>query len=154
MEEGHALAEEDEIEREVVGADPLGVPTGERVMDGQRRVVKVNPGTVFCRIRWEANAYGTTLWQLAVMQAVARGERMQLVAGILPGSAILLLVDGGKQVPAVLRVIDAIEALKIDPADVAPSYWRMVHNRLAARIEATPYSHARHAAYLVRRSFA
>ena len=132
----------------------FGRPAGERVIDGQRRVVKFSPGAVFCRIRWEANEYGTTLWQLAILLAVARGERMQRVSGILPGAKFLLLVDGGKQVPAVLRVIDAIETLKIDPADVAPSYWRMVHNRLAARIEAAPYSHARHAAYLVRRSFA
>ena len=132
----------------------FGRPVGETIVDDRRRVVKFSPGAVFCRLRWDANAYGTTLWQLAVLQAVVRNEPMQRVTGIIPGALLLLHVDGVKRVQAVLRLIDAIEALRIDPADVAPSYWRMLHNRLAARVEAAPYSRARHAAYLVRRPLA
>ena len=41
-------------------------------------------------------------------------------------------MDGWPKVERVLQAIDAIEALGVDPADVAPDYWRHVHNRLRA----------------------
>ena len=129
----------------------FGRPAHERIIDAQRRTAVFNPGSVFCRIRWEANAYGTTLWQLAVAQAAAPGETQQRVAGIAPGATLLLHVGTAEKVQAILQLIDAIEATRIDAADVAPSYWRMVHNRLASRVEASPYTPDRHAAYLLRR---
>jgi len=129
----------------------FGRPSRETIIDRQRRTAVFNPGSVFCRIRWEANAYGTVLWQLAVVQAAAPGETLQRIAGIVPGAALLLYVRTARNVQATLRLIDAIEATRIDPADVAPSYWRMVHNRLAARVEVSPHTPDRHAAYLLRR---
>ena len=129
----------------------FGRPSRETIIDRQRRTAVFNPGSVFCRIRWEANAYGTVLWQLAVVQAAAPGETLQRIAGIVPGAALLLYVRTARNVQATLRLIDAIEATRVDPADVAPSYWRMVHNRLAARVEVSPYTPDRHAAYLLRR---
>jgi hypothetical protein len=129
----------------------FGRPARETIIDTQRRTAVFNPGSVFCRIRWEANAYGTVLWQLAVVQAAAPGETLQRIAGIVPGATLLLHVRTARNVQATLRLIDAIEATRIDPADVAPSYWRMVHNRLAARVEVSPYTSERHAAYLLRR---
>ena len=129
----------------------FGRPAHETIIDTQRRTAEFVPGAVFCRIRWEANAYGTVLWQLAVLQAAAPGEALQRIVGIVPGATLLLHVGTAAKVQAVLRLIDAIEATRIDPADVAPSYWRMVHNRLAARVEAPPYTPDRHAAYLLRR---
>ena len=53
----------------------FGRPAHETIIDRQRRTAEFAPGAVFCRIRWEANAYGTMLWQLAVLQAAAPGER-------------------------------------------------------------------------------
>ena len=132
----------------------FGGPARERIIDAQRRVAEFAPEAVFCRIRWEANDYGTTLWQLSVLQAAPRGERCQRVAGVTPGAALLLHVDGATKVQPVLRLIDAIEALQVDPADVAPGYWRMVHNRLAAHIEVGSYSLDRYAAHLMRRRIA
>jgi hypothetical protein len=117
-------------------------------------VAEFSAGAVFCRIRWEANPYGTVVWQLAVTQAAARGETLQRIAGIVPGATLLLHVRTAAKVQAVLRLIGAIEATRIDPADVAPTYWRMVHNRLAARVEVSPYTPDRHAAYLLRRPLA
>ena len=49
------------------------------------------------------------------------------------------------------RVVDAIEAMGIAPADAAPDYWRHVHNRLSAGQEPNPYTPERHAAWLNRR---
>ena len=128
----------------------FGRPAHETIIDTQRRTAEFVPGAVFCRIRWEANAYGTTLWQLAVLQAAAPGEALQRIAGIVPGATLLLHVGAAAKVQVVLRLIDAVEATRVDPADVAPSYWRMVHNRLAARVDVSPYTPDRHAAYLLR----
>ena len=132
----------------------FGRPAHERTIDRQQRVAEFSAGAVFCHIRWEANAYGTIVWQLAVTQAAARGQTLQRIAGIVPGAMLLLHVRAAAKVQAVLRLIDAIEATRIDPADVAPTYWRMVHNRLAARVEVSPYTPDRHAAYLLRRPLA
>ena len=44
--------------------------------------------------------------------------------------------------------IDAVEALGIDPSDVAPDHWRHVHNRLGAGYEPRPYSRDQHRAWL------
>jgi hypothetical protein len=132
----------------------FGRPVHEANIDHQRGVAEFVQGAVFCRIRWEANAYGTVVWELAVVQAVAAREMLQRIAGIVPGAMLLLHVRTGAKVQAVLRLIDAIEATRIDPADVAPTYWRMVHNRLAARVEVSPYTPDRHAAYLLRRALA
>jgi hypothetical protein len=130
----------------------FGRAVHETIIDTRRRTAAFVPGAVFCRVRWEANAYGTVLWQLAVLQAATPGEAQQRVTGIVPGATLLLHARTAGKVQATLRLIDAIEATKIDAADVAPSYWRMVHNRLAARVEAQPYTPDRHAAYLLRRA--
>jgi len=132
----------------------FGRHSHETIIDTQRRTAEFAPGAVFCRVRWEANAYGTVLWQLAVLQAAAPGDTLQHVAGIVPGATLLLYVRTARNVQATLRLIDAIEATRVDPADVAPTYWRMVHNRLAARVEVSPYAPDRHAAYLLRRPLA
>jgi hypothetical protein len=131
----------------------FGHPIREQIIDGQRRVAEFGAQALFCRIRWEANDYGTTLWQLSVLQAAAQGEALRVIAGVTPGVIILLHVEGAPRVQHVLHLIDEIEAQSIDPADVAPSYWQTVHNRLAARVDVGPYTRDRHDAHLLRRSF-
>jgi hypothetical protein len=116
-------------------------PSGERVVDAPRRVLMVAPGSVFCRIRWQANDYGTTVWQLAIPQALAHGECMQRIAGIAPGAALLLHVAGGHDVRTALHLIDPIEKQGMHPADVNGSYWRLTHNRLASRAPLAQYAH-------------
>ena len=54
------------------------------------------------------------------------------------------------KVERVLQAIDAIEALGVDPADVAPDHWRHVHNRLTAGAVPHAYTRERHAAWLKR----
>ncbi|QKD46344.1 DUF2840 domain-containing protein [Alicycliphilus denitrificans] len=126
----------------------FGQPLRELRLDRWRRCASFAPGAVFCRVRWESNDYGTTRWQLMVLQVCTPGERMQRIAGVRPGARLLLCAEGEARVQAVLQRIDAIEALVIDPASAAPAYWHTLGNRLAARQPLPVYSAERHAAWL------
>jgi hypothetical protein len=125
----------------------FGRPTRERTIDRRRRVAEFEPGAVFCRIRWQANEHGTLLWQLSIVQSGAPGNSIQRVPGIVPGAVILLHADTPMQVQTTLRLIDAIEALDIDPCDVPPSYWQTISNRLQSRVVIPPYTLDRHLAH-------
>lgn len=126
----------------------FGRPLRELRLDRWRRCASFAPGAVFSRVRWHSNDYGTTRWQLMVLQACTPGERMQRIAGIRPGAQVLLCAEGEAAVQAVLQRIDAIEALAIDPADAAPAYWHTLGNRLAAHQPLPAYGAERHAAWL------
>jgi hypothetical protein len=128
----------------------FGRPVRETVVDRWRRVATFEPNAVCCRVKWIGNDYGTALWQLMVLEAPMPFDGAQRIAGVTPGACILLRADGEQQVKAVLDVIDAIEALGIDPAAVAVTYWRTVGNRLAARQPPPDYTTERHAAHLAR----
>lgn len=126
----------------------FGHPLRELRLDRWRRYAVFIPAAVFCRVRWESNDYGTTRWQLMVLQACTPHDAVQRIAGIQPGARLLLCAEGERQVQVLLPQIDAIEALSIDPAAVSPAYWRTLGNRLSARMPLPPYSVERHAAYL------
>jgi hypothetical protein len=128
----------------------FGRPVRETVVDRWRRVATFEPNAVCCRVKWIGNDYGTALWQLMVLEAPMPFDGAQRIAGVTPGARILLRADGEQQVKAVLDVIDVIEALGIDPAVVAVTYWRTVGNRLAARQPPPDYTTERHAAHLAR----
>lgn len=128
----------------------FGEPVREMVVDRWRRVATFEPSAVCCRVKWIGNDYGTALWQLMVLQAPMPFDGAQRIAGVTPGARILLRADGEPQVKAVLAVIDAIEALGIEPATVAATYWRAVGNRLAARQPLPDYTTERHEAHLAR----
>ena len=126
----------------------FGHPVREQRRDRCRRSALFTPAALFCRVRWEANNYGTTRWQLMVLQSSTPSDRIQRIAGIQPGARLLLCADGEPHVQSVLTRIDAIEALGIDPATVSPAYWRTLGNRLSARLPLPDYTAERHAAYL------
>lgn len=128
----------------------FGQPVRETTLDRWRRVATFEPNAMCCRVKWIGNDYGTALWQLMVLQAPMPFDGAQRIAGIAPGARILLRADGEQQVKAVLEVIDFIEALGIEPAAVAATYWRTVGNRLAARQPLPDYTPERHAAHLAR----
>lgn len=128
----------------------FGQPVRETVLDRWRRVATFEPSAVCCRVKWIGNDYGTALWQLMVLQAPMPFDGGQCIAGVAPGARILLRADGEQQVKAVLEVIDAIEALGIDPVAAAVTYWRTVGNRLAARQPLPDYTTERHAAHMAR----
>jgi hypothetical protein len=130
----------------------FGNPARTIQLDRWRRSAVFLPTSIFCRIRWESNDYGTTRWQLMVLQACTPLDAVQRIPGIQPSARILLHAEGERQVQAVLQLIDAIETLGIDHIDVSPAYWRSLGNRLAAGLALPQYSTERHAAWLAGRA--
>jgi len=126
----------------------FGEPARTLQLDRWRRCAVFLPGAMLCRIRWQANDYGTIRWQLMVMQACTPLDAAQRIPGVQPGARLLLHAEGDSNVRAVLERIDAIEALGIAPATVSPAYWRTLGNRLAARSPLPEYTAERHAAWL------
>ena len=120
--------------------------------DRWRRCAVFTPNAVLCRIRWQANDYGTIRWQLMVMQACMPMDGAQRISGVQPGARLLLHAEGEQSVRAVLDRIDGIEALGIASAATSPAYWRTLANRLAARSPLPEYSIERHAAWLAGRT--
>ena len=140
------------IERRINLYLRFGCPMRVHQIDRWRRCAVFPPAQLFCRIRWESNDYGTRRWQLMVLQSGRPEEGMQRVRGIRPGARILLNAEGEHQVRAVLARIDAIETQVIAPTEVSPAYWRLLHNRLAARQPLPDYDADRHAAWLAGRA--
>jgi len=130
----------------------FGHPSRTIELDRWRRVAVFLPATIFCRIRWESNDYGTIRWQLMVLQAGTGLDTLQRIPGITPGARILLHAEGEGKVKAVLQRIDAIEASGIDPVDVSTPYWCTLGNRIAARLALPDYTLERHAAWLAGRA--
>ena len=126
----------------------FGEPARTLQLDRWRRCAVFLPNAVLCRIRWQANDYGTIRWQLMVMQACTPLDAAQRIPGVQPGARLLLHTEGDANVRAVLERIDGIEALGIAAIDVSPAYWRTLGNRLAARLALPEYTTERHTAWL------
>ncbi|EPG5446640.1 DUF2840 domain-containing protein [Pseudomonas aeruginosa] len=131
----------------------FGEPARTLRLDRWRSCAVFLPGAVLCRIRWQANDYGTIRWQLMVMQACTPLDAAQRIPGVQPGAHLLLHTEGDANVRAVLERIDGIEALGIAPAATSPAYWCTLANRLAARSPLPEYTAERHAAWLAGRTF-
>ena len=131
----------------------FGEPARTHQLNRWRRCAVFLPGAMLCRIRWEANDYGTIRWQLMVMQACTPLDAAQRIPGVQPGARLLLHAEGENAVRAVLKRIDGIDAQSIAAIDVSPAYWRTLANRLAARLPLPEYTAERHAAWLAGRTF-
>ncbi|WP_235205637.1 DUF2840 domain-containing protein [Cupriavidus sp. SK-4] len=130
----------------------FGEPAYTIRLDRSRCVAVFLPGAVFCRILWQANDYGTVRWQLMVIQTCTPLDAAQRIPGVLPGARLLLHAEGEAAMRAVLKRIDAIEALGIAPVAVSPAYWRTLGNRLSVRLPLIAYTAERHATWLAGRS--
>jgi len=140
------------IEKRIERWIRFGRVADERIVDRRTRFVGFAAGQLFAFVRWAANPHGATaISRLDIVRATARGEAYATVPGVLPGGEVLLHLSGWPVVHKALALIDAMEALHIDPRDAAPDYWRHVMNRLSAGETARPYSRERHAAWLQRR---
>ena len=140
------------IEKKIEHWLRFGRRAEEKILDRRRSVVSFTPNSIFAFVRWASNDYGTIISRMDIVRAVEIGERCQTLPFVRPGGEILLRVDSWPKVERVLRSIDTIEALGIDPADVAPEYWRHLNNRLAAGHQPRAYTREQHAAWLKRRS--
>jgi hypothetical protein len=106
---------------------------------------------MFCRIRWQANDYGTIRWQLMVMQACTPLDAAQRIPGVQPGARLLLHAEGDANVRAVLERIDAIEALGIAPSVPRPRTGARSPTG-SLRLPLPEYTAERHAAWLAGRA--
>ncbi|MBD0417144.1 DUF2840 domain-containing protein [Oryzicola mucosus] len=129
----------------------FGRPSCEQLLHRSRKVVGFTPDTIFAFVRWASNDYGTIISRIDIVRAVGRAEVFQTLPFVRPGGEILLRIDGWPKVERVLHLIDAIEVMKLNPVDVAPDYWRHVHNRLTANQEPRAYTIEQHRAWLLRR---
>src|SRR5712672_772154 len=142
------------LEKRIENRVRFGRPVSEKVVDRNRRVLSFAPGSVFAFVRWTSNDFGTLISRIDIIRAVAPGQRCATVPYVRPGGDILLRLAGWPKVERVLQIIDAVEALGIDPADAAPDYWHHVHNRLSVNETPRSYTRSRHQAWLHRRKIA
>lgn len=123
----------------------------EQRLDPQRSIVAFAPGAIFAFIRWAAGDFGTVVSCIDILRAVARGQACQSVPFVRPGAEILLRQNGWPKVERVLRAIDAVERIGIEPAEVCPDHWRHIHNRLCIADPTFDYTRAQHLAWIRRR---
>ena len=142
------------LEKRIENRIRFGRAVEERALDRHRRVVSFAPGNLFAFVRWMSNDLGTVVSRIDILRAVAAGQRCSTVPYVTPGGESLLRQSGWPNVERVLQVIDAVEALGIDAADVAPDYWHHVHNRLSVNETPRAYTRSRHQAWLHRRRIA
>ena len=140
------------IEKRVENWIRFGREVGEQILDRRRRVLRFAPDSVFGFVRWAANDHGTISSHLDVLRATRAAEPQQTVPFVRPGGDILLKVEGWPKVERVLQMIDAIEAIGIDPSEVSPDHWRHVHNRMTAGEPPRSYTAQHHRAFLRRRA--
>ena len=129
----------------------FGTQDRERILDRRRCVIAFAPDEIFAFVRWEANDYGTALSRLDILRACDAGEVISTVPGVAPGAEILLRLDGWPRVKRAFDAIADIEARGIDPAMIAPNWWRHLHNRISCNLAHRNYTRAQHAAWQRRR---
>lgn len=129
----------------------FGAAYKETIVNFSRRLVSFPPNANFCCVRWSINDRGLVTSQLDIVRTVHAYEAYQTLPLVRPGGDILLRVNGWSKVQRVLARIDAIETLGVSAVDVAPEYWRHVHNRCAANMEPRSYTRRQHKAWMLRR---
>ena len=139
------------IEKKIEHWVRFGRLVEETILDRRRRIFAFRPGAIFAFVRWASNDFGTIISRIDIVRAVEPGQPYQTLPFVRPGGEILLKIDGWPRVEQVLRHIDAIQAIGIDPEDVSPDHWRHVHNRLTAGHEPRAYTADQHRAFLLRR---
>jgi hypothetical protein len=129
----------------------FGHEAGTQILDRNRRIVSFRPGAVFAFVRWVANDYGTVISRIDIVRTVAPGCAYQTLPFVRPGGEILLKVESWPKVEDVLRHVDGIETLGVDPAEADPDHWRHVAHWMNAGEIPRPYTTKRHLAWLRRR---
>ncbi|WP_183010064.1 DUF2840 domain-containing protein [Gluconacetobacter dulcium] len=140
------------IEKRIEHWIRFGPAVHEQILDRRRRILSFPPDTVFAFLRWAANDFGTVVSCIDIVRVTRLGEPYQTVPFVRPGGESLLRQSGWPKVRQVLEAIDRIEAIGIDPVDVAPDHWRHLHNRMLSGQAARPYTRDRHDAWLRRRA--
>jgi len=108
----------------------VGKHVEEKILDRRRRLVSFRSGSIFAFVRWASNDLRTIVSRIDIVRAVASTEPYQTLPFVRPGGEILLSIDGWPKVARVPQMVDSVEVIGIDPADVASDHWRHVHSRL------------------------
>ena len=147
----HTLVDLTWRERRIEHRIRFGRITEDQRLDRHHRVVAFAPSSIFAFVRWAGNEHGTIISRIDIVRAVASGEPYQTLPFVRPGGDILLRIAGWPKVERVLKAIDAIEHIGIQPVDVAPDHWRHIHNRLTVNEPFRAYSNTQHRAWQRRR---
>lgn len=131
----------------------FGHKAREQILNASRSIVSFRPDSTFALVRWESNDFGAIVSRIDIVRAVRPGEACQTLPFVRPGGDILLRIENWSTVGRVLRAIDTIERLGIEPESVSPEHWRHVHSRLIAGEAPPPYTLNQHRAFLSRRRF-
>jgi hypothetical protein len=107
------------LENRIENRIRFGRVAEERTLDRRRRVLSFAPGSIFAFVRWMSNDFGAIVSRIDILRAVAAGQRCSTVPYVKPGGEIILRLSGWPKVERVLQLIDAVEALGIDPVDAA-----------------------------------
>ena len=142
------------LEKRIENRVRFGRAVAEQIIDRRRRVLSFAPGSIFAFVRWASSDFGAAISRVDILRAATPGQRYSTVPWVKPGGDILLRITGWSKVERVLQLVDAVEALDIHPADVAPDYWHHVHNRLSVSETPRPYTRTRHQAWLRQRRIA
>jgi hypothetical protein len=142
------------LEKRIENRVRFGRPVSVQIVDRSRRILSFAPGSIFAFVRWISNDFGTVQSRIDILHAATPGKGYSTVPWINPGGNILLRMSDWSKVERALQLIDAVEALDIDPTDAAPDYWHHVHNRLSVNEAPRLYTRSRHQAWLHRRRIA
>jgi len=142
------------LEKRIENWIRFGRHAAEQILDKRRRILSFSPGSIFAFVRWTSSDFGTVISRIDILRAVPSGQRCATVPYVRPGGDILLRLSGWPKVERVLQIVDAVEALGVNPADAAPDYWHHVHNRLSVNEVPRSYTRSRHQAWLHRRRVA
>lgn len=92
------------------------------------------PGQILGFARSMTKAQGSARSNFNVVQACHASATGSALSDLQSAAVILLSVSGWRRARHVLGLIDALEALGIDPCDLSPDFWREI-DRLAPRAD-------------------
>ena len=145
----HTLVELTWREKRIEHRIRFGHIVDEQRLDRHRRIVSFVPGSIRLRPLGGHQRHD----HLADRHPAHRDDWRAASDALFvrPGGDILVRISGWPKVQRVLAAIDAIEALDIDPADVAPEHWRHLNHRISVNEPFRIYSPEQHRAWLLRR---
>src|ERR1700712_2072568 len=103
------------LEKRIENRIRFGHAVAEQVLDKHRRILSFAPGSSFAFVRWASNDFGAVISRIDILRAVAPGQRCATVPYVRPGGELLLRLSSWPKVERVLQIVDAIEALGVDP---------------------------------------